>query len=138
MKRKPLPPFARLVRQHAPRNGLRIEAGTLAWERCRKANGDANCLKKFGAASVVFPDDAEPNQYNWSVVAGLEVAISFCPPGYQEFDNPDPEAEQTHAEMSRLDALARELIHGGATRVVVAHPRVPLEVYAPRILGAAA
>ena len=140
MTRTPLPPFARIALQFPPQNGLRVESGEGAWKRCRKANGDTSCLRKYGTASIVFPDVAEPTRYDWSIAAGLEVAVCFSPPACKEFDNrePDPNPEQTHAEMARLDTLATVLVRAGAIRVVVIHPRAALEVYAPRPIEVAA
>ena len=114
------PPFAtfrdRLFNSEPPSNGVHIHCGYKAWER-------AQTLIDGGGADVahlVFPSDALPTDFDWTVVDGLEVTL---------LNNPDDPIESV--DLFILAALAAECIRAGAIRVYRVDPDYEIKIYYP-------
>ena len=121
------PPFAtlrdRLFNGEPPSNGVHIHCGYKAWER-------AQTLIDGGAADVahlVFPSDALPTEFDWTVLRGLEVTL---------LNNPDDPIESV--DLFILAALAAECIRAGARKIYRVDAEYPLKTYVPRPRRAAA
>ena len=124
---KRLPPFAtlrdRLFNGEPLSNGVHIHCGYKAWER-------AQILIDGGATNVahlVFPSDALPTEFDWSVVRDLEVTI---------LHNPDNSSEAI--DLLTLGVLAAECIRAGAPKVYRIDPEYPLKIYVPKVRRTAA
>ncbi len=120
---KPLPPFgkqllSRIRNGKRPTNGVNVHCGYHAWERCRD-------FFVAGCNCILFPSDATPNQFDWSVLHGFEITVIHNP------------QEPGHIERDVLENLCAEIVRAGAKAVGLVDPEYPLQWFIPEIEVAA-
>ncbi len=123
MSRPKLPPFANELRKMRklrsldnPLKNAHVHCGTDSWLRART-------YIEGGAVSVghiVFPTGSEPDDFRWTILAGLTVTILHAS------DPPDAVYPPT------LEQLAELILLDGARCVYVVDPKWPVQTYLRR------
>jgi len=116
-RRKSLPPYGkkllqRMMVEKYPTNGINIQCGYLAWNRAKN-------LFNSGCNVLLFPSNASPYQYDWTLLRGYEISVLHNPkkPG--------------RIERNVLENLCIEIVRTGATAVGLVDPESPLQWFLP-------
>lgn len=102
------PPFGkrlkeRMIKGYRPRNGINIYT---SWNMGHNHNH-----------GITFPPDSDPNEFDWSFLAGLEISLINT---------------EYYAEYEKLKTLAVLLVKSGVKSVGLIDPDHSLHWYLPR------